>query len=1049
MIQRIVRSGLAVGAALILLGGAVEADAQSGQISGRVIDAETGGPLSTVQVFLQGTSRGGLSSPTGTFSLTDVPPGTYVLVANRIGYREGRQTNVTVGAGQTATVEIRMSPQVLALQEVVATGLIDPVEGVRSPITVARISREMMPVVVAGSAVQNLQGRVAGLSMTRPSGEPGSETTIQLRTPTSVVGSGAPLLVVDGVILGTSGTANIESYDIESIEVVKGAAAASLYGSQAAAGVIAITTNRGRGLDVGQTRFTAASEIGVSTPFTRAGLPIHHHFLVDNPINPTTYVDVNGNPVPRANRVPPPGSVAFMDKPYPGPVYDNLGTLFNPGNYNRQSFSVSSNSASTNLAVSVNRSHDAGPLVNNSGYTLNSGRINVDHRFRSTLSMGVSAYHSRDHRDEFESSFGNMLQMPVDLDLSRKDENGQFLRVPDENIPVENPLWRQLSRESDRWRDRSLGNAVVRWQPFNILTVSGSGSYDRQYSNERAYTAKGTPTSPTSDAVADGTLSYNTALVDRWNAEAQASIRRDLGPLNARTTLRSIFEGGSLESIDASASDFVVGGVPRINAARTRQSSSSYSEERSIGYLWDTALDYDGKYIGTVLLRRDGSSVFGPDNRWHNYYRVAGAWRLSEEPWFNLPNVDEFKLSYSRGTAGGRPGRSAQYETWNISTTTGRATKATLGNRDLRPEHTTEQDLSLEMILFNRYSAQVNYVWQRTTDQLNNADLPAWMGYSSQWTNGGTVSGNTIELSLEGRLVQRPQWSWTMNLVADRSQGKIEEWPYPCDASTAWRYRCAGVGIYEIWGQRMLTSLNDLDTHHTGRVGTLRSQFDVNDEGYVVWVGEGNSWRDGIAKNLWGTSTTIDGQIYLWGVPFVQKRDDGTNLRQKIGDADHVNLGWINTVRYQGLTLNAHWNAAIGGDVVNREFQDMTRDYRLPAMDQAGRADEVKKPLLYYLEGPYLGNVGNSYWVEDGSYVKLRTLSANYRLNPRQLSRVGLAALGMESMTLGFIGRNILSFTNYNGFDPEQALNLSTRVAAGSASYPSTRNYTAEIQVTF
>src|SRR5690606_22327061 len=105
----------------------------------------------------------------------------------------------------------------------------------------------------------------------------------------------------------------------------------------------------------------------------------------------------------------------------------------------------------------------------------------------------------------------------------------------------------------------------------------------------------------------------------------------------------------------------------RIDAAATRHAASWEEEVLARGFLWDTAFDYDGKYILTVLGRRDGSSLFGPDNRWHNYYRLAGAWRLGEEPWFQIPHVDEFKLSFARGTAGGRPGFSHQYETWQVA----------------------------------------------------------------------------------------------------------------------------------------------------------------------------------------------------------------------------------------------------------------------------------------------------------------------------------------------------------------------------------------------
>src|SRR5690606_9204461 len=151
-------------------------------------------------------------------------------------------------------------------------------------------------------------------------------------------------------------------------------------------------------------------------------------------------------------------------------------------------------------------------------------------------------------------------------------------------------------------------------------------------------------------------------------------------------------------------------------------STSSSSEIRSTGYLVDQAFDWDGKYILTVLGRHDGSSLFGEDNRWHSYYRVAGAWRLAEEPWFNLAGVNEFKLKASRGTAGGRPSFANQYETWSV-TSTG-VTKGTLGNRQLRPEHTTETEVGLEMILFDKVGVELVHARQTTEHQLININLP-------------------------------------------------------------------------------------------------------------------------------------------------------------------------------------------------------------------------------------------------------------------------------------------------------------------------------------
>jgi TonB-linked SusC/RagA family outer membrane protein len=1029
------------------------AHAQAGQITGTVVREGTLDRLATVQVYLEGTTIGALTRADGVFTLANVPPGTYTVIAQRIGFREARESNVTVTLGQTTTVTLTMSEQVLALQGVVATGLVDPVEGVRSPISVARVDREMMPVTVAGSAIQNIQGQVAGVAVSRQSGQPGADVTIMLRTPTFVDNPTPggrdsrdtnPLIVVDGVILGNN-TTNLESMDIESVEIIRGAAAASLYGSRAANGVIAITTTGGRGLEVGQTQFSARSELGITSALNGRSLPRHHVFAMNDA--QTSYVDANGNPVGRSGRIPHNSNLAlqFMDKPYPGPVYDNINAVFQPGAFQQHNITMAQNTESTNFAITLNRYREAGPLENNDGYDRSSFRINLDHRLRGSVSLGVRAFHSRDYRDETSLSFTDLYRAPPDVDLTVKDADGRYVQVPDPEISYENPLWVEGSRENERRRARTLASAQARWDPINWVGFSANLSYDRQDGKSRFWLPKDTPSLAGGEQ--GGRIEFESDLTDTWNAEAQVSFRQSFGPLNARTTFRGLLERARTEEVEASGREFIVAGVPRIDAtpANFRQSTSYETEVRSDGYLWDTAFDYDGKYIATVLLRRDGSSLFGVDNRWHTYYRTAFAYRLGEEEWFNLPHVDEFKLAYARGTAGGRPPFGAQYEVWSLQG--GQPRKSQLGNRDLRPEHTTEQEVSLDMIVAGRYGLTLTHAWQTTTDQLVTANLPGFTGYSSQWKNGGTVSGNTTEVTLEARLIQRPRFAWNSTAVFDYSRAKIDEWIFACE-NPAWRNYCTGNGLYEIWGSRFVDGMEALSRHLGGRAMERADEFMLNDDGLLVWVGPGNTWRDGIAKSLWGTSTQIGGTTFNWGMPFLEQAAAGGNVRTQIGDAAHANLGWVNNISFGALSFHGHLHAKIGGDLVNSIHQGMTIQNVAPDMDQSGKPDELKKPMLYY-QTVYAGGGGSTYYVEDGSYIKLRTLSANYRLTPAQITRFGLGGIGIRTLELGLIGRNIMTITNFKAWDPEMGLNFAGGSQTAGNIYPPSRAYTASIAVTF
>jgi hypothetical protein len=238
-----------------------------------------------------------------------------------------------------------------------------------------------------------------------------------------------------------------------------------------------------------------------------------------------------------------------------------------------------------------------------------------------------------------------------------------------------------------------------------------------------------------------------------------------------------------------------------------------------------------------------------------------------------------------------------------------------------------------------------------------------------------------------------------------------------------------------------------LAKHRGGDALEFIDQFAINDEGYVVWVGAGNTYQDGIAKNLWGTvSPNIGGRTYEWGTPFHEQNESGNNQRQLLGKSNPVNFGWVNNVRLGGFNFHAQMQAAIGGVANNRALHELINVYNSKVMDQTDKPEGLKKPVSYYLAA-IQGNT--DYVVEDASFLKLRTLSGSYTVSGNGLARVGLGRAGIENLTIGIIARNVFIITPYGGFDPEQALNLGNRSNADGGGYPATRNFTAEISITF
>ena len=421
-----------------------------------------------------------------------------------------------------------------------------------------------------------------------------------------------------------------------------------------------------------------------------------------------------------------------------------------------------------------------------------------------------------------------------------------------------------------------------------------------------------------------------------------------------------------------------------------------------------------------MLVRRDGSSLFGEDERWHTYYRVAGAWRVGEEDWFNIPQVGELKLTYARGTAGGRPGFSAQYQTWRV--TSSGVSKRILGNSELKPEFTTEQEVSLQTDLFQKIGLDVTHAWQTTEDQLQELTVPSLTGYRSQWQNVGTVKGHTTEVTLRANFANTPNFGWTSSFIFDRSRAKMVDWPVSCETDSFVKF-CEGVDLNSIFARNTGQTLADIPGHDNGSLANSgrADEFMRNDEGRLVWVGAGNSYTEGLSKGLWGTSAVIGGRTYNWGMPFFLRDEFGSRRREQVSHTNSYNFGWVNTFRVGSFQIFSHAQASVGGSVVLlAEGRHLRLAQRSREMDQFGKPDELKKPIAYYdaLES----GGGNPSYVANADYLKLRSLSVNYTVSADQLGRFGMQAL--SSLKIGLVGRNLIALDSCTCPDPEQGLNV-------------------------
>ncbi|MFQ5571488.1 MAG: SusC/RagA family TonB-linked outer membrane protein [Rhodothermales bacterium] len=1032
--------------------------AQNTTISGTVTDTD-GEVLIGANVVIESLLFGASTDIDGNYSF-EVPAShvgqNLLLTAKYIGYSMEVRT-ITVTAG-TMTENFVLQADLLHLDEVVVTGVADATPKKKLAFTVDRVSDELVEMAPASNPLSGLHGKVAGASVIAASGQPGDGISVRLRGSTSITGSSQPLYIVDGVILGAN-QVDLDALDIENIEVVKGAAASSLYGSRAQNGVVQITTKRGTHIPINQTRVTLRNEFGANF-MTRNFEPNMSHNFAMNAAG-TSFLDKDGNEVgygPSAT-IDGGAAVSFFDNPYPGQTFNAFDEFFDPGQTYTNSISVSRNTGTTNFLFSFSNLHEDGVITGQKGYDRRSVRFNLDHRLSQVIDISASGYYSNSTRDapanvDINPFFGIMFTSPA-VSLGERDSDGN-LRVKADPLSVEeNPLYIIENAEEEQRRSRVLGNFRARYKPVDWFDLEGNFSFDRSDRDNEEFYDKGFELVG-STARELGEIDKNSAVSEALNANLTASFRRTFGELTGRAQFRWAIEDFSSESQFASGTGLAAAGVNDLSNVNTddKTISTSTSQVRSEAYYGLVGIDYAGKYIADVLVRRDGSSLFGEDERWQTYFRASGAWRLSDENfWPFRDQINEFKLRFSYGTAGARPCFQCQYETFSLSN--GQLSKSTLGNKLLKPELQTELEYGVEIGLFDRIFVELVYADSKVEDQLLLIPQPAAVGFSGQWQNAGTLESNTIEASVNATVLSTRDMSLNLGFVFDRTDQTITEFtPPPFRGGPGSRfYIREGEVLGAMYGDLFLSSLSQLPE------GVDASQFQVNDDGYVVFVGAGNTFQDGISKSLWGTdspdfTTPCGTTSYEWGMPILFDNEDCTAFAQIGNTLPDFNLGFNSTFRWKGFTAYMLWNAQIGGDIYNATAQWAYRDDRHRDQDQAGKPDGLKK-TANYMQALYHANGTNSHFVEDGDYVKLRELSVEYSFNRAQLTKVFGNAL--HRIAIGVTGRNLITITNYSGFDPETGDTGGGRNVGGDASlfrvddfnYPNFRSFTGRITIEF
>ena len=1085
-VGRVLDRLLVLALSVIALGATQSVAAQNAVITGQVM-SDQGQALENAQVFVQELNIGVAVGTSGRYRLTipsDRVKGQSVTVrARRVGFLPGSQP-LTLTAGDH-TVDFTLKTDIQRLAEVVTTGVSGATAQTKTPFSVTKIEAADMP-VPASNPLSQLQGKVPGAAILASSGRPGTTPSILMRGPKSINASGRdqePLILVDGVIVN-GGLSDIDPTDIESVEVIKGAAGSTLYGSQAGNGVIAITTKRGRTAAEG-VRFGLRTEFGASDIDRKFDMAERHALYLDEtgtrfcravtgqPFCASTFdylaeaARINNTPgdyptlstpsftadlgsaVPSNMR-----ATAFQINSWPGQTYDAINQFQKPSPYIQSTGDITGRFGGTAFRASVSNYKNSGAIRFLKGQERNSVRLNVDQEVRNDLTLALSSMYSHSSADGFNeedggTSFFRLTRVPPIVNLLQRDTLGRlYIRsnIQGGGQQNQNPLYLLENTQRLDYSDRYLGGLQARYTPLDWLEFQASGSYDLQNTRAVQFQDKGFRTTTNSPSTNLGNIYRATGMYQAWSGAVGGTVRHSFADdLTARFTTQYSFRQEEEDNRSMSGNTLAVVGIPRAdNATANYNIGSDLSSIRSMSVAAATGIEWKDRYLIDAAVERDGYSLFGADNRWQNYARGSASWRVSEEPWWFVPQINEFKLRASYGTAGNYPNFAAQYETYTIGTG-GVLTGSTLGNRNLGPERISEIEVGTDIGLFDRFTLNVTYAKSDNKDQILQVPLPAATGFESQWQNAATLQNKTWEVSLDVPLVTSKDLRWSTRFTYDRTRTfvtklNVPSFDYGTDyQATGSAFRVAeGEEFGTFYGRKFLTSCSQLPDAYRSQCGASGA-YQKNDDGYLVWVGEGNSWRDGITKNLWGTALPGDqspfGVKTYFGMPMVLRDANGTAKISQLGNAmPRYRWANANNLSYKKLTVYALVDASVGRNVWNEGRHWSYLDHLSGDQDQTGKSVETAKPVGYYWRAaPPDNNAGmggfydilgpNSHFVEDASFVKIREVMVSYRIGQ---------ILGSGDWSIGVVGRNLHTFTNYKGFDPEVGLTAEAGGIAGS-----------------
>ncbi|RFP66051.1 SusC/RagA family TonB-linked outer membrane protein [Hymenobacter lapidiphilus] len=1048
------------GLAALPLGTALAQTPQAFSLQGRITD-ERGQALPGVTVLVGGTTLGASTDADGNYRLAvNLAPGTYRLVFSAIGY-QGENRSITLGSNASVSTDVVLNTASQSLDNVVVIGSTVAVNRRELGNAITVIDGTQLQKTGSGQLLNSLQGKVAGAQIVQNSGDPSGSMSVRLRGITSLAGSSDPLYVIDGVIVSNQstnvsqralsndiGTANpgqnrladINPNDIESLNVLNGAAAAAIYGSRASNGVVIINTKRGKAGAPRVSVYTSfqINELRKSVPVNTFGKQFGFEGLRLYPISGVSAAQIAANPgtttvgITRAN-----GTAQLASNLVDVQRYDYFKDIFRTASGTDNGVSISGGSDRTQYFVSAGYLNNNG-IIKDTDFKRYNLRARVDQRLTSwaKISAGVSYINS----SASEKANGNVFYSPINAinitnniyDISRRDANGNLLAVEPTRV---NPLSTIEDMKFTQATNRTISDLQVNLTPFKgfsfdyILGVDAYSQVGQGYIRPYPYqAAAGLPAARYPDGFASDANNTEINLNSDINLGYEYNFSEDF-KLNLRAGYNYQYLRNSFATQQG---QFLAPFVTTIRGAAPTTVTADYSLAQSDlnGIYGQATVGYRNLAFLTGAIRRDGSSRFSASQTNQYYPKVSGSLVLSDIGlWKNAAfaqKFNTFKLRASYGDAGNLNGIGPYDRFYQVNpglfVASALVPSAQLANNSVRPERLNELEGGVDLGFFgDRLSLSATLYRQRITDLVVPRNLAPTTGGSTILDNVGTMENRGLELLLNGTAIRTADFSWDMTVVFSRNRNKVTELPGSNGNIQAITIaNSAGAPVYLLQGQPAGVFYG--------------STYATNPNGSLLLNAQGFPQDERTIGQVTGSTTFVPSR----GADGQPSYGPGTAVAQAlIGNPNPDWTGSFTTsFTYKKLGLRVLFDAVQGVDVFNADYR--TRQ-------GVGLGDLAEKELRGELPRGYIYAIYNTqqFRIDDGSFVKLREVALNYGL-PTFTKYI-------SALDLSLVGRNLISWDNYKGFDPETSAGGSSDLlrAIDFGNVPIPRTYQLRLAATF